>query len=83
MIELVGLLLPPLIDFINKKISVKKWRFVVSFLVCTGVGVGMNAGNLNSDSVGDVLGSISVVFASAQVAYKLYWEKSDLRKKLN
>ena len=82
MVELIGFILPPLIDLINKKISNSKTRFVVSFLTCVGVGVGMNYGKLNVNSLGEVLGAIGVVFASAQVAYKLYWEKSSLRKRL-
>jgi len=82
MIELIGFILPPIIDLINKKVLDSRARFIVSFLTCVGVGVGMNYGNLSVDSLGDVLGSIGVVFASAQVAYKLYWEKSVFRKKL-
>lgn len=81
MIELIGFLLPPLIDLVNKKVSDKRLNFIVSLLMCVCVGVGVNVGNLNIDSLGDVLGSVSMVFASAQVAYALYWKKSELRKK--
>lgn len=81
MIELIGFILPPLIDLINKKVLDSRARFVVSFVTCVGVGIGMNVENLNVDSLGDVLGSIAVVFSSAQVAYKLFWEKSEIRKR--
>ena len=79
--ELIGFILPPLIDLINKKVIDSRWRFVISFVTCVGVGVGMNVGNFNIESVGDILGSIAVVFSAAQIAYNLYYEKSDLRKR--
>ena len=82
MTELIGLLLPPIIDLINKHIGKEKIKFVVSFLVCMVVGVAMNFNDLNTESIGDLLGSISVVFASAQASYKLYWEKSSIREKI-
>lgn len=82
MIELIGFILPPLIDLINKNVTDSRWRFVISFVTCVGVGMGMNVGNFNAESVGSILGSITVVFSAAQVAYKLYWEKSEVRTKL-
>lgn len=38
--------------------------------------------NLNQLSMADVLGSSAIVFAAAQSAYKLYWEKSESRATL-
>lgn len=75
----IGLLLPVVVDFVNKYVSNSKWRFVVSVLVSVGVGVVLNYESL---SLEDILGSAAVVFAAAQASYKLYWHDSALRGKL-
>lgn len=76
--NLVGFVLPPVIDFINKKIGDDSIRFMVSAAICIIVGL-----LLNIDKLGDMnslLGNIAVVFATAQTTYNLYWKKSTLRK---
>ena len=78
-IELVGLILPPIIDFINTRITDSRVRWVVSVVICALVGVLLNIGELD---LADWAKSSSVIFLSAQAAYKLYWEKSQARETL-
>ena len=79
--SLVGLILPPFIDFINARITNSKLRFVVSLIVCTLVALVLEFmnGTLKYADMSEVLTSIALVFTSAQVVYKLYWEKSTMR----
>ncbi len=76
---IIGAVLPPVIDFVNKRIANSTWRYVVSMIVCIVIGGLLNLDKL---SVGDVLGSAALVFGAAQTAYKMYWEKSDVRVKM-
>lgn len=78
--NLVGLVLPFLIDIINSRIEEAKVRFAVSLLVCVVVGVLLNLDKLNRPE--DLLGSIAIIFSTAQATYKLYWEKSAPREKV-
>ena len=79
--SLVGLILPPFIDFINARITNSKLRFVVSLIVCTLVALVLEFmnGTLKYADMSEVLTSVALVFTSAQVVYKLYWEKSTMR----
>lgn len=76
--NLIGLVLPPVIDLINKKIGDEKIRFAVSILLCVVVGLLINLDKLNDFN--SLLGNMAVVFATAQATYNLYWKKSTLRK---
>ena len=80
--NLIGLILPFVIDLVNKYVLDSKIKFVVSFLVCALVAVLFKLPELKAGDVSEVLQSVAVVFAEAQVVYKLYWEKSSLRAKV-
>lgn len=78
--ELIGLVLPVGIDYINRYIASSKLRFLISLVVCTLVGLLVNFDRLNKPE--ELLGSIAIIFSEAQATYKLYWEKSALRAKI-
>jgi hypothetical protein len=80
--SLVGLILPPFIDFINKNIANSKVRFVVSLVVCSFVALALEFmnGTLKYANGQEILQSIALIFTSSQVIYKLYWEKSTMRE---
>lgn len=85
MIELLGLLLPPLIDLItyltNKIPDVflgSQARFWLSLTVCALLGLGINYlshGN-NFGDQNSIAMSILAVFGASQVSYKAVWEKT-------
>lgn len=77
---LIGLVLPPVIDLINSKVTDSKVRYLVSMGICIVVGVLLNIGDLTAGSLDTVIASVMLVFVSAQSTYNLYWEKSGLRK---
>jgi hypothetical protein len=89
MIQLVGLLLPPLIDLINRKFTSKDTRFWVSVLVCfvTGTALTMIETNgfelfngLSWLEVADAISQSSImVFGLAQLSYKGFYEDSELQ----
>ena len=78
--ELVGLVLPPVIDLINKHLANSVLKFWVSLTVCVVVAVAVNLDKLNNPE--DLLGKIALVFAEAQIIYKTYYEKSGIRAKI-
>lgn len=77
---LVGFLLPPIIDIVNKKVSNSILRFWVAMLVCVLVGILFNLDKLHD--LPELLGNLALIFAEAQVVYKTYWENSQPRDKM-
>lgn len=89
MLNLVGFLLPALIDLINRKIDDSDVRFWVSVLVCVLVGsliATLDTNGFESLGLREILESIAVhamaMFGEAQLVYKKAWEDSDVRVNL-
>jgi high-affinity Fe2+/Pb2+ permease len=81
MLELIGLLLPPFIDIINRRVKDSDVRFVISIVVCVLIGLllnfvenGSHLGNQNA-----IATSILTVFGASQLTYKGIWENSKAR----
>lgn len=74
---LIGLIMPPVIDLINRFVSNEKIRYIVAVLMCSGVGILLN---LKSLSLEDVLESAALVFASATTVYKTWYGGSSLQR---
>lgn len=90
MLNLIGFLLPAMIDLINRRIKDTDIRFWVSVLIC--VLVGSVLGTLESNGfeglslteVAELLAVKSMaMFGMAQLSYKKVWENSILRDDLS
>ena len=77
-----GLVLPPVIDFINKNISNSQARFFISVVFCAVVAFVLNIDKLVFGQADSLLASFALIFTQAQVVYKLYWENSRVRSNL-
>ena len=81
-----GLALPFVIDFVNKNIFNSKVRFVASLVICVVVALAVNFNKVlevsNWEDAAVLTGQISFIFAQAQIVYKTYWEKSQVREDL-
>lgn len=84
MLRLIGFLLPPLIDLINRKIKDQDLRFWISVGVCVVMGTILEYTGHNFYFVGidSWVTSMFAVFGIAQVSYK-FWDKSNIRKNLD
>lgn len=78
---ILGLFMPIVIDFVNKRGWSTQLRYIVAFLIClaTGAVVEYFNGRL---SYGEVFQSAGIVFATAQSMYNLYWKDSVARTKV-
>ena len=83
--ELVGFLLPPLIDVINRKVGDSDIRFWVSVFVCAIVGLGINYVDtlfiFESVKAGfdSISASVLIVFGAAQLTYRGIYEGGRLQ----
>lgn len=87
--NLIGFLLPALIDLINRHIESRDLRFWISVLVCSLVGLGLVALDTNLFLGMTVQAGFEAVairamamFGIAQIVYKNGWENSDTRDSL-
>jgi hypothetical protein len=88
--NLIGLLLPPLIDMVNRRITDRDLRFWVSVIICAGVGVGMTAvltslwaGLTVQEAVEVTSINIMSIYGLAQLSYGGVWKYSGVRKKMD
>ena len=81
MINLIGFLLPPLIDLINRKVSDSDARFWISVLVCSLFGIALEVATMGLvfTSVDPYVESILAMFGLAQLSYKALYEGSNLQ----
>jgi len=80
--NLVGFVLPPVIDLINRFIKNSNLRYLVSVLVCLLISGVINFKAVQGGSVDSLLTSFGLIFAEASSVYKLYWDKSAVRENL-
>lgn len=78
----VGLVLPPLIDLINRRITNSTIRFWVSILIVFLVAMALHAGELVAGSPEQFLESAAIIFAEAQIVYHTWWKKSETRARM-
>jgi len=77
--SLLAFLLPPAVDYVNRKVKSGRWKFIIATASSTLVGFVVVAFQSQWDWQ-NVLGSAVLAFTAAQVAYKLYWSKTDVHK---
>lgn len=84
MLQLLGLLLPPFIDIINRRIKDSDIRLLVSVLFCGVIGLLLHgwSNEWNFTNQDDVATSILSVFGAAQFSFKVFWDESTLRNKM-
>ena len=88
--NLLGLLLPPFIDLINRRFKDADARFWISILFCSVVGFFVTmvttnffAGLSLQEGVEVTSATIIATFGWSQLSYGAVWKRSDTRKKLD
>lgn len=76
---LVGFVLPPLVEVINKDVK-KEWeRFVITLVICLFTGTLLHWKEIASGNPETVLLYSAAIFAESQLIFKLYFAKSWVR----
>lgn len=82
-LKLIGLVLPPVIDLINKHFEDSRVKFLISFIFCAVIGTGshfiVNGGFVSLDSLSS---DILSIFALSQVTYQLGYADSKIQKEI-
>lgn len=79
---LVGFILPPFVEVINKDIH-KEWeRFIVAGAVCFAIAIVFHWNEIAKGSPETVVVYSAIIFAESQTIFKLYFAKSWMRGKI-
>ena len=83
--SLIGFLLPPLIDLINRKVGDSDARFWIAIGICLVVGVGFEyiSNGMAFIGIEPTVSSMFEMIGIAQLSYKALWEDNKLRTKLD
>lgn len=79
---LVGFILPPFIDVVNKRVESAKMRFFISLIVSLIAAVAITYPSLSIGDVNGLLVALTIVFTEAQIVFSLYWKDSEARGRL-
>ncbi len=83
--EIIGLVLPPIVDLINRFINDKSIRFLVAFFFCALFGIGLNWLQTDFtyvtriDAFNSLSASILGVFGASQITYQLGYGDSKIQ----
>ena len=82
--DLVGVLMPPLIEILNKDIPEEKTteRFMASLALCFVVALVLRWNELMIGSAEQVLTTFGLIFTESQIVYKTYFKDSFIRAKI-
>jgi hypothetical protein len=81
--SLVGIVLPPLVQILNKDVTNEIERFWITIIVCLVVGVLLHWNQLVIGDTKAVEISLAIIFAESQITYRLYFKNSIISQKIS
>ena len=80
--HLVGFLMPPIVEVLNKDVKGANERFLVTVFVCLLAATILHWNELIYGSPEQLLASAGIIFTESQVVFKLYFQNSWVRWKI-
>ena len=80
--NLVGFLIPPVVEVLNKDVHGANERFLVTVFTCLLAATILHWGELLYGSPEQLLTSAGIIFTESQVVFKLYFQNSWVRWKI-
>jgi hypothetical protein len=80
---LVGVILPPFIEVLNKDVTDHNEQVIVTVLTCVLAATLLHWTELTTWSVDAFFGNLAIIIGESQVVYAMYWKNSVLKTKLN
>jgi len=77
--QLAGVIIPPIVDWLNREVHSEQEKFIVTLLVCGVFAVAFKWNELMMGSSDQIFSSFTLIFIESQIVYKLYFKSSGLR----
>lgn len=80
--DLLGVILPPLVDILNRDVPDEKEKLIVTVLVCTVAAFFTKYNSLAYGDPAAFMSSLGIIFMESQIVFKLYFKNSYVRQKI-
>jgi hypothetical protein len=80
---MVGIILPPFIEVLNKDITNKNEQIIVTLLTCMFVATVLHWSELTEWSLLSFFGNLGIIVGESQVVYSMYFKSSALKSAIN
>lgn len=81
--ELIGFILPPFVEWLNREVPTGTERFIVTLLVCLIVSIILKWDNIVYGTPEQVAATFGILFVQSQLIFRLYFKNSWLKQKIN
>lgn len=81
--QLIGVVLPPLIQVLNKDIPDSRMRFFMAAITCFVAAVILNWNKITLGTPDAAFIATGVIFLESETVYRLYFKNSILQTKMN
>lgn len=78
--HLVGFILPPFVEFLNRDVKNSNERFMVSLIVCFLVAVILHWNEIATGTPEQAIIFMGIIFTESQSIFKLYFNDSWMRQ---
>lgn len=78
---LIGVIMPPVVDYLNKDVRTDRERFLVSIFACFVAALLLHWQQIY-DNPGQLLATAGIIFTECQVVFKVYFKDAWLRWRL-
>jgi len=76
---LVGVVMPPIVELLNRDVKSETERYIVSVLLCFLAAILLHWREVEVGSPETVLAYATLIFMESQTVYRLYFKKSRIR----
>lgn len=80
--KIVGFGIPVIVEVLNKNVYGAREKFLVTVSVCVLAAILLNFKTLLYGTPDELIISAGIIFTESQVVYKLYFERSVMRQKI-
>lgn len=80
--ELLGLLLPPFIDVLNKDVHDDTERYLIALIVSIVLACIIDWQAIKDTNLQSLLSTIAIISAESQLVFKLVWQRSKPQARL-
>lgn len=77
--QLVGFILPPFVEILNRDVKQDGERYFVSLMACAFVAILLHFNEITTSSPETIVTTAGIIFLESNTTYKLYFQDSGLR----
>lgn len=81
-VELLGFILPPVVQILNKDVHTERERFIVSLIICLMSALVVKWNELITGDTEDMMVYAMLIWTESQVIYRMYFKTSAIQQRI-